>query len=453
MGSLNPHAGPSSADAAVFREPGDQRRPTRSRVRHARARTDRRRRCRPPGRAATLRCATTMRRSSAITPTSSHTRRSAMRKRARSLAINPPGTGCREGACQPEPRIQSIGARSATNFHAVATRPGTVLRSSASSIARTSPARDRVLERVLRPRDLGTEVAPRLEREQQLFAAVPSSHAAPSIADSEMRCSVPSMPLPCGNGSAGALHGSTKSRVPKSRPPARELGDDERDRRARRSRRRSRAPSTVVAAPCAVRARRTRPRARPTTANSAAIRNDERNPRSACRGSRRRPPSRVSRSFSSVCGAPLVERHGRIGHLAARRVGDEVAQVERQATPSCAARPTSRAPRPSSRVSPRRAVVSRLVDEHRRDHREREHEAGVARRDARSSRRGCPARRAAPRPARARRRAIPGRTPHAASAAAAHAAVDAGRKPSATSPPASAMPPAATASAAAASPG
>ena len=36
-----------------------------------------------------------------------------------------------------------------------------------------------------------------------------SSHAAPLIADSAMRCSVPSMPLPCGNGSAGASQGAT----------------------------------------------------------------------------------------------------------------------------------------------------------------------------------------------------------------------------------------------------
>ena len=47
------------------------------------------------------------------------------------------------------------------------------------------------------------------ERISSSRLGVQSSHAAPSIADSAMRCSVPSMPSPCGNGSAGASQGST----------------------------------------------------------------------------------------------------------------------------------------------------------------------------------------------------------------------------------------------------
>ena len=92
------------------------------------------------------------------------------------------------------PRIQSIGARLATNFSAVATKPGIVLRWSASSIACTRPARSASSSVARVHLTLGPKSLLRIEREDQLLAPVPSLQAAPLIAESEMRCSVPSMP-------------------------------------------------------------------------------------------------------------------------------------------------------------------------------------------------------------------------------------------------------------------
>ena len=177
-----------------------------------------------------------------------------------------------------------------------------------------------------------------------------------------------------------------------------------------------------------------------TTAKSAAIRNDDRNPRVNVSRIAATTPSRVSRSFSSVA-APRLS-NGTVGSGTSPRGASaiEVAQVERQ--------------------------------RHLRAQRDRRIEHLGRRRLRRDERRACsgcvdstgamtasastnPACRAAMLIVAARVPGASGGTaagastppssprprPHAASAAAAHTAVDAGRNPSATSPPASAMPP------------
>ena len=142
-------------------------------------------------------------------------------------------------------------------------------------------------------------------------------------------------------------------------------------------------------------------------------------------------------------GATLVERHRGIGYLAPRRVGDEVAKIDRQR--HLRAQRDRRIEHRGGRCPCRgTGAVVEARREHRRDDRQREHEARmtaailtVAARMPGSS--GGTA--AGPStPARS-----PNPTPHAANAAAAHAAVDAGRNPSATNPPASEIPPTATA--------
>ena len=206
--------------------------------------------------------------------------------------------------------------------------PGIVSRSSASSIARTSPTRS--ASSSVSSVQVTSGPKPLRGSSDKISSSrpVPSSHAAPLIADSAMRCSVPSMPSPCGNGSAGASHGATYSRSPKSRAPSRNSAaikhDDEHDRSpaARATASRVRGTRYVTGSNAA------------TTA--AAAPNSGGDQERRAERARQRVADRFDHAVTRVAqvrvviGAALVERDRRIRHLAARRVGDEVAQVERE---------------------------------------------------------------------------------------------------------------------------
>ena len=231
-------------------------------------------------------------------------------------------------------------------------------RSSASSIARTRPTRSASSSVSSRPRHLRAEVAAAVRaRGSAPRDRCRSSHAAPLIADSAMRCSVPSMPSPCGNGSAGASHGATYSRVPKSRAPARNSAAIKHDRRARSIARRDGERVDVCAAPDATPGA-TRQRPRRAAPNNAAMRNDgAERARRACRGStRRRRRARRGDSRRRPHRARRTARSGREPRRAARRRRGRAGRA--RGRPWSAARCRRRGSPRSSRASPRRSAVS-----------------------------------------------------------------------------------------------
>ena len=141
-----------------------------------------------------------------------------------------------------------------------------------------------------------------------------------------------------------------------------------------------------------------------------------------------------------VSRTSLVERDRRIGHLAARRVGDEIAQVEREVDLR-AQRDVGIEDLGGRRpVSPRGCRCRCRTRARARSPRARSRSRRAAPR-SRWSRRARSPRSAAPTPVRGRAPSRPSPSPHAKSAGAAQPAVADGRNASATRPPASATPP------------
>ena len=96
------------------------------------------------------------------------------------------------------PRIQSIGACSRDELH----RRRDEARDRVAVVGIVdgafSPARSASSSVSLRPCTLGPNPLRGSSDRSSSSRLVPSLHAAPLIADNEMRCSVPSMPCPCG---------------------------------------------------------------------------------------------------------------------------------------------------------------------------------------------------------------------------------------------------------------
>ena len=253
------------------------------------------------------------------------------------------------------PRIQSIGARRATNFSAGRDEAGNRVAMIGVVDRADEPGAQRVLEHGPGPGHVRAEVAPGIERQEQFLPT--GMELARGAVDRRqgyaLQCAVESLALRERIGRR--VTRIDEVAVGEVARPGPELAGDRARQRARRSCPRPRArplswgterePRTSAAASAA------------TTAKSAAMRNDERNSRVNVSRIAVTTASRVSRRFASVA-APRLS-NGTVGSGTSPRGALPTRSRRSNANDTfvLAGRPPNRAPRPSSPAS--RAVRRR----------------------------------------------------------------------------------------------